>query len=599
MARALGRKGLALLLVAGQLGAALGGEGSHRYKDWETVTLWVNKVGPYHNPQETYPYFSLPFCKPNMGLKIKKKRAGIGEMLDGHELRNSGVPMDFKRTADRLETCSTVLSKEDAKEFARAVKANYWYNMYIDDLPIWGMVGNLTVAEDGSVVPLLFTHRVLDIAFNKDRIIEVNLTSQSPQRIAEGVKLTHTVSVNWVPTEKPFESRFERYLDNGFFEHQIHWFSIFNSFMMVIFLCGLVFLILIRTLRKDFAKFRDEEDADPDLADDSGWKQLHGDVFREPPNLMLFSALYGTGWQLSVLTLGVILYAALGRFHGEVYEERGEVTHSFIVLYALTSAVAGYASGSHYRQYFNTPRREQQDSRWQQTMLLTVVLFPAFLLAVVAALNSVGMYYETTNVVPLTALLKVFGIWMFVSFPLAVVGTLFGRHWGGKNTFPCRVNTYPRDLPEVQPWYATPAFVIPATGLLPFGSIFIEMYFIFTSFWNYKFYYVYGFMLLVYVILMIVTICTTVVAVYVQLNAENHRYQWLSFHASGSTAIYVGLYSIYYFYYKTQMTGLVQASFYAGQVLMLCAILYLACGAVGAWGAAQFVRTIFRSVKAD
>ncbi len=23
-------------------------------------------------------------------------------------------------------------------------------------------------------------------------------------------------------------------------------------------------------------------------------------------------------------------------------------------------------------------------------------------------------------------------------------------------------------------------------GLLPFGSIFIEMYFIFTSFWNYK-----------------------------------------------------------------------------------------------------------------
>ena len=33
-------------------------------------------------------------------------------------------------------------------------------------------------------------------------------------------------------------------------------------------------------------------------------------------------------------------------------------------------------------------------------------------------------------------------------------------------------------------------------GVLPFGSIFIEMYFVFTSFWNYKFYYVYGFMFL-------------------------------------------------------------------------------------------------------
>ena len=43
------------------------------------------------------------------------------------------------------------------------------------------------------------------------------------------------------------------------------------------------------------------------------------------------------------------------------------------------------------------------------------------------------------------------------------------------------------------------------TGVLPFGSIFMEMYFVFTSFWNYKFYYVYGFMLLVYIILVIVT----------------------------------------------------------------------------------------------
>ena len=33
-------------------------------------------------------------------------------------------------------------------------------------------------------------------------------------------------------------------------------------------------------------------------------------------------------------------------------------------------------------------------------------------------------------------------------------------------------------------------------GILPFGSIFIEMYFILTSFWAYKIYYVYGFILL-------------------------------------------------------------------------------------------------------
>ncbi len=44
------------------------------------------------------------------------------------------------------------------------------------------------------------------------------------------------------------------WIPRRFFEHQIHWFSIFNSFMMVIFLCGLVALILMRTLRQDYAK---------------------------------------------------------------------------------------------------------------------------------------------------------------------------------------------------------------------------------------------------------------------------------------------------------------------------------------------------------
>ena len=120
-----------------------------------------------------------------------------------------------------------------------------------------------------------------------------------------------------------------------------------------------------------------------------------------------------------------------------------------------------------------------------------------------------------------------------------------------------------RPIP-VSPWFASPSFVIPCTGLLPFGSIFIEMYFMFTAFWSYKFYYVYGFMLLVYAILAMVTLCTTIVAVYFVLNAENHRWQWIALLSAGSTSGYVFLYSIFYFFFKTQMTGLLQICFYFG-----------------------------------
>lgn len=56
---------------------------------------------------------------------------------------------------------------------------------------------------------------------------------------------------------------------------------------------------------------------------------------------MLFSALHGTGCQIAVLVLGVILFALAGKLHGHVYEERGEMVSTFIVCYALTSFISG------------------------------------------------------------------------------------------------------------------------------------------------------------------------------------------------------------------------------------------------------------------
>lgn len=142
------------------------------------------------------------------------------------------------------------------------------------------------------------------------------MTSENPVPLEVGATLRYTYSVHWKQTTKPFEQRFNRYLEYDFFEHQIHWFSIFNSFMMVIFLCGLVALILLRTLRNDFARYAKDEELDMEgarvIGEDSGWKQVHGDVFRAPEHLILFTALWGSGWQLIVLLLGVILYAMAG-----------------------------------------------------------------------------------------------------------------------------------------------------------------------------------------------------------------------------------------------------------------------------------------------
>ena len=48
-----------------------------------------------NNLQETYSYYKLPFCKPDHGIESHKRLAGIGEVLEGNELRNSGLKLHF------------------------------------------------------------------------------------------------------------------------------------------------------------------------------------------------------------------------------------------------------------------------------------------------------------------------------------------------------------------------------------------------------------------------------------------------------------------------------------------------------------------------
>ena len=89
--------------------------------------------------------------------------------------------------------------------------------MYLDDLPLWAMVGEL----DKRQTPFIYTHRGISIAYNGNRIIEANLTNDTPVKVEAGAKLDFTYSVKWQKTEKQFADRFKRYLDHSFFEHQI------------------------------------------------------------------------------------------------------------------------------------------------------------------------------------------------------------------------------------------------------------------------------------------------------------------------------------------------------------------------------------------
>jgi len=582
----------ALLLLFS--GIAYGDERTQRYTDGEMVTLWVNKVGPYENPQETYSYYSLPFCKVDPD-KWETRWAGLGEALEGNALVKSDYIIRFKKNTEASLVCSTKLDPKIVDSFRYAVESHYWYNMVLDELPIWAMVGELHVPNASAPLEhreiLVFTHKRFSIGYNEDRIIEVNVTNDKPRIVASGAPaLDFSYSVDWVHTSRHFSQRFNRYLDQDFFEHQIHWFSIFNSFMMVIFLVGLVALILLRTLKNDYQRYSrggDDEDPVMDPVEETGWKQVQGDVFRFPHYYPFFCAMIGTGVQLVLMVYCTTILSIAGT----LYIGRGAVSTAALLVYAFSSFVGGYVSASHYVQ-------QSKGSAWIKTMVLTAGGFSGLCVLVVLALNTVAIAYASLAAIPFGTMVVVVLIWVFVSCPLVLAGTLVGRNFAKPFVPPCRVSQIPRQIPEKK-WYLESWVIIPLGGLLPFGSIFIEMYFIFTSFWNYKFYYVYGFVLLVFSILVVVTVCVSIVITYFILNAEDYRWPWTAFLSGASIAGYVFVYAVYYFVAKTKMHGLLQTAFYFGQTAMTCAGLAIVCGAVGYLGARAFVFRIYRNVKSD
>ena len=558
-------------------------EHEHTYGDGEEVVLWMNTVGPYHNQQETYKYFSMPFCKgPKQG--ISHYHETLGENLLGVELEFSGLDIQFKNNVKSTVYCKKNLDVKDMGMLVYAIKNHYWYQMYLDDLPVWAVVGE--VNEDEYTV---WTHRKIEISYNGNRIVGVTVTTEKKVPITPATTLELSYEVLWTESQVKFEDRYDKYLDASFFKHKIHWFSIFNSFMMVLFLVGLVAMILMRTLRKDYQRYSKEDDLDDierDLGDEYGWKQIHGDVFRPGTHSLLFSTLVGTGCQLSVAALLVILLAVTEKF----WTERGSILTTGLFVYAATSPINGYAGGALYSQLGGR--------RWIKQTLLGASIFPGLVCTNSFLINFIAISYHSAKAIPFTSMIAIAAICLFIILPLTLVGAVFGRNISGTPSPPCRINPVPRQIPEKK-WFMEPSFIIFAAGILPFGSIFIEMYFIFTSFWAYKIYYVYGFMLLVYLILITVTVCITIVSIYFLLNSEDYRWQWTSFLGAGSTGFYIYLYAIYYFIFKTKMYGLFQTVFYFANMLVFSLAFGLMCGTFGYLASRIFIYKIYSTVKID
>ena len=106
------------------------------------------------------------------------------------------------------------------------------------------------------------------------------------------MKIVYTYDIKWERSDLRWSNRWDVYL-KGNPDDEIHYFSIVNSLMIVLFLTGVVAMIMLRTLHKDISSYNEMQTLE-EAQEESGWKLVHGDVFRPPSfSPMLLSVLTG------------------------------------------------------------------------------------------------------------------------------------------------------------------------------------------------------------------------------------------------------------------------------------------------------------------
>ena len=301
-------------------------------------------------------------------------------------------------------------------------------------------------------------------------------------------------------------SRWDAYLAMG--DVQIHWFSIVNSIVVVLFLSGILTMIIIRTLRRDIAAYNREEleeELDESI-EETGWKLVHGDVFRPPKHFTLLCSFLGSGVQIFFMVLITIFIAMCGMLSPS---SRGALVSAGFVLFMFMGLFCGYFAG----RLFKTISSAKSD--WKTAALQSSLLYPgtrskgswrhttnnktAFmfytsakfirtsLTGVIFGVSFILNFFiwgkKSSGAVPFTTMIAILLLWFGISVPLVFLGYYHGQKKQAYEN-PVRTNQIHRQIPEQQ-WFMSTLPSMLMAGILPFGAVFIELFFIFTGLYTF------------------------------------------------------------------------------------------------------------------
>ena len=366
--------------------------------------------------------------------------------------------------------------------------------------------------------------------------------------------------------EIDWNHRWDRYFVTQEDTQNIHWLAIINSLVILGLLSTVVAVVLARTVYGDIKgqkehklddgkskRFRprspqvlgekgtlvdpmiesgreaDDFSEDEALDEITGWKLVHADVFRPPPHGQWLAPLVGSGVQLLFVALGLLLLSCLGVLNPSF---RGGFVSVGAGLFIFTGLIAGYVSSRIFKTFGGTmwrrnvlvvsnAARSRCRHEGKLTEQQTAILVPGLVFAISFILNFFVWAQASSTALPFTTLIALVALWLLIQLPLVYAGSYYGYNKHGAIEHPLKASAIPRQVPP-QPFWSRKSSVVMLAGLVPFAVVFIELMFVFKSVWQDKsgFYYVFGFLAVVSLVLLTAVVEVTIVTTYLLLCNE-------------------------------------------------------------------------------
>ncbi len=615
------------------------------YADNEQMWIYADVVNS-RKTQVPYEYYDLMTCPPphesRAVTKIREKRK-VGSGLQSHHWKPAQFQIFVKQNKECTVLCHVTLEGNNLRWMRRLIERHYRVQLSLDSLPVLIRNKEYNYAVRGYPVGFkrprwpdqfllrdesdvyIYNHLKFTINYHEDPgqfdgiritgfdVLPVSIVhdipvepinSQTKLSTCQGfnmendpatylklgfddsnsLDIVYSYDVQWISSQVEWSDRWDVYLLSTP-NDDIHYSSIVTSLMIVLVMSGAITTIMIRTLRKDIAGYNELQTIE-EAQNETGWKLVHGDIFRPPSySPMVLSVLVGTGVQIGCSCVFVLMMDILSITN----LKKGQVLTLFVLWYILNGSMAGYISSQIYR--FS----EAKD--WKFNALMTAVALPGAFVVIFSFLNICLSFAGAATTVSFLTIVVHFLLWVFVSAPLVFAGAFFGlkTHAIEAST---TTNQNSRTVPG-NAWHMNTILTALMGGVLPFGSVSIELSFIMSFLWLNQLHYATEFLMTVLAIVVITCAQVSTVFCYLQLCAEDHRWWWTSFWNCATAGIYLFVYSLWFLIFRLNLVGILSVMVYLIYMGMISICFGLFCGSVGFLSSFWFTRTIYSAVKVD